>query len=434
MIKSIFTSMMLSNNCNSNVAHFYILKENLIRPDQDKIVSRSSKDYYSACFNNHTYYDLDFYNLYSKKYDCTKYSCNRTAEHEIRYDLDYYENENKIIYDCDKYHCAIKQCEVSDNACTLRNNVTMTNDLEKIKSIVPKKCLNDMNNDKWSIEWYVIKCESDGWHVDGQIVYSKHVNITFYKTNYKNISNEIYTRIHVKQGSKYCFSDDEILWKYGDVVIDENNGRKKMFIQWEQYETNETNETNETADCFMANTDMNFYAEWIYLEDEESEESINSNIDEPMNPITESNIESLITESSINSNIDEPMNPITESNIESLITESSINSNTDESLSPITESASTHSNIESLITESSLFTYSNIDDDIIQSSTSSTTHSQSKTTIIVVTTVIILVTTVTTITVIARKYGFKLKRLRLPKLHTHEDDETIYKMDGMIGI
>ena len=175
-------------------AKFYILKEGLIRPDQDKIITRPSKDYDPANFGRIS-------------------------------------NEGLV------------------NKPITTNNLTLI--LEKIIKPDPKI----LDNNESYVEWYVLKKENDGWHIDGQVIHYSFVVITFYSFG------EIYASARVKKDSIYNFDDDEIIWKKGDI----ENG--KEFVYW--YYNDDENyicintETNRT---FLANQNLSFYAIWKNIE------------------------------------------------------------------------------------------------------------------------------------------------------------------------
>ena len=175
-------------------AKFYILKEGLIRPDQDKIITRPSKDYDPANFGRIS-------------------------------------NEGLV------------------NKPITTNNLTLI--LEKIIKPDPKI----LDNNESYVEWYVLKKENDGWHIDGQVIHYSFVVITFYSFG------EIYASVRVKKDSIYNFDDDEIIWKKGDI----ENG--KEFVYW--YYNDDENyicintETNRT---FLANQNLSFYAIWKNIE------------------------------------------------------------------------------------------------------------------------------------------------------------------------
>ena len=174
---------------------FYILKEGLIRPDQDKIIPRSVNDYYPANFGS------DHLNPATEEFNLGK---------------------------------------VSDPIIT--NNITII--LEKIIEPDPET----LNDNTRYIDWYVLKKECDGWHIDGQSMPYTYNTIYFFN------QNELYASARVRKNTIYYFNNDIAIWKNGQEV----DG--KIFNYWEYYENYTPYDS--TGRAFLVTEDMYFYAIW----------------------------------------------------------------------------------------------------------------------------------------------------------------------------
>lgn len=211
-----------ANEC----VRFFILKEGLIRPDQDRIVSRSPEDYYSADFRNGGYGETcETLSCVSKKY---------TA-----------------MNNCGK----VKYYEVS-------NNITF------IESMIIEPEYYVLDTDVTYMDWYVLKDESDtagetDWHIDGQVMPREYVTVEFYD---KVGSDEILLwRVRVRRNVEYNFDDDVTIYDEGRV--DESLGYGRVFVRWRETEEYDCLDTREKCEegkgrIFNASRNMKFVAEW----------------------------------------------------------------------------------------------------------------------------------------------------------------------------
>lgn len=211
-----------ANEC----VRFFILKEGLIRPDQDRIVSRSPEDYYSADFRNGGYSETcETLSCVSKKY---------TA-----------------MNNCGK----VKYYEVS-------NNITF------IESMIIEPDYYVLDTDVTYVDWYVLKDESAtageiDWHIDGQVMPREYVTVEFYD---KVGSEEILLwRVRVRRNVEYNFDDDVTIYDEGRV--DESLGYARVFIRWRGMEAYDCLDTIEKCEggkgrIFNASRNMKFMAEW----------------------------------------------------------------------------------------------------------------------------------------------------------------------------
>ena len=147
LTQSNFT-LQLKSSLNKNVS-FYILKEGLIRPDQDKIISRPTEDYYPANFGE------NYLNPASGEF-----------------------NLGKVFNP------------------KVTNNMTII--LEKIIEPDPEI----LNDNVQYVDWYVLKKENDGWHIDGQSMPYIYVTIYFFD------HNELYASTRVRNNTIYYFDND----------------------------------------------------------------------------------------------------------------------------------------------------------------------------------------------------------------------------------
>ena len=245
-----------ANEC----VRFFILKEGLIRPDQDRIVSRSPEDYYSADFRNGGYGETcETLSCVSKKY---------TA-----------------MNNCGK----VKYYEVS-------NNITF------IESMIIEPEYYVLDTDETYMDWYVLKDESatageTDWHIDGQVMPREYVTVEFYD---EVGSGEILLwRVRVRRNVEYNFDDDVTIYDEGRV--DESLGYTRMFVRWRGTEAYDCLDTTEKCEegkgrIFNASRNMKFVAEWRMDEgmSETSTEAFTESLtEEPTEALTESLIGSL---------------------------------------------------------------------------------------------------------------------------------------------
>ena len=265
-----------ANEC----VRFFILKEGLIRPDQDRIVSRSPEDYYSADFRNGGYGETcETLSCVSKKY---------TA-----------------MNNCGK----VKYYEVS-------NNITF------IESMIIEPVYYVLDTDVTYMDWYVLKDESTttgetDWHIDGQVMPREYVTVEFYD----EVGSEeiLLWRVRVRRNVEYNFDDDVTIYDEGRV--DESLGYTRMFVRWrgkEAYDCLDTREKCEGGNgrIFNASRNMKFIAEWR-MEGEMTETITEGLTDEGL---TEELTE-VLTESLSEELTEELTEWFTESLIESLIEE-----------------------------------------------------------------------------------------------------------------
>ena len=190
----------------SNVdTRFYILKTGLIRPDQDIIMSREKKDFYSADFGIE-YQDGNESNLGSVRYP-------------------------------------------------YKTNVI---DIIVSKIIKPNATILDTND--MYIDWYVLKCENDGWHIDGQVMPREYFTVSFYD------NDTLYASTHIEKNVVYRFDDDVLIWKNNTFIES-----KQLYFKYWYYGDYEP--YDESRRVFIVNNDMNFYAVWDYESDTSSDMS-----------------------------------------------------------------------------------------------------------------------------------------------------------------
>ena len=139
----ILISLLLQLGRADECVRFYILKEGLIRPDQDVIVSRSPVDYYAANFRDGGY-----------EKTCKTLSCESSK----------YRTTNN----CGK----VKYYEISNN-------------ISFIESMILEPDYYVLDTDETYIDWYVLKDESatageTDWHIDGQVMPREYVTVEFY--------------------------------------------------------------------------------------------------------------------------------------------------------------------------------------------------------------------------------------------------------------
>ena len=193
-------------NNGSNVdTRFYILKTGLIRPDQDIIMSREKKDFYSADFG-------------------------------IEYQYGNESNLGSVRY-------------------PYKTNVI---DIIVSKIIKPNATILDTNDTY--IDWYVLKCENDGWHIDGQVMPREYFTVSFYD------NDTLYASTHIEKNVVYRFDDDVLIWKNNTFIES-----KQLYFKYWYYGDYEP--YDESCRVFIVNSDMNFYAVWQYESDISSTET-----------------------------------------------------------------------------------------------------------------------------------------------------------------
>lgn len=193
-------------NNGSNVdTRFYILKTGLIRPDQDIIMSREKKDFYSADFG-------------------------------IEYQYGNESNLGSVRY-------------------PYKTNVI---DIIVSKIIKPNATILDTNDTY--IDWYVLKCENDGWHIDGQVMPREYFTVSFYD------NDTLYASTHIEKNAIYRFDDDVLIWKNNTFIKS-----KQLYFKYWYYGDYEP--YDESCRVFIVNSDMNFYAVWQYESDMSSTET-----------------------------------------------------------------------------------------------------------------------------------------------------------------
>ena len=181
----------------SNVdTRFYILKTGLIRPDQNIIMSREKKDFYSADFG-------------------------------IEYQSGNESNLGSVRY-------------------PYKTNVI---DIIISKIIKPNATILDTNDTY--IDWYVLKCENDGWHIDGQVMPREYFTVSFYD------NDTLYASTHIEKNVVYRFDDDVLIWKNNTFIES-----KQLYFKYWYYGDYEP--YDESRRVFIVNSDMNFYAVWEY--------------------------------------------------------------------------------------------------------------------------------------------------------------------------
>ena len=295
-----------ANEC----VRFFILKEGLIRPDQDRIVSRSPEDYYPADFRNGGYGET-----------CETLSC--------------VSRKYTAMNNCGK----VKYYEVS-------NNITF------IESMIIEPEYYVLDTDVTYVDWYVLKDESAtageiDWHIDGQVMPREYVTVEFYD---KVGSEEILLwRVRVRRNVEYNFDDDVTIYDEGRV--DESLGYTRMFVRWrgtEEYDCLDTREKCEEGRgrIFNASRNMMFVAEWR-ADEGMTEGSTEELIEGSTEGITEGQTEALtemFTEELTEAFTEELTKELTEALTESLIEEL-----TDEITEALTE----------ILTEALTFTLTN---------------------------------------------------------------------------
>ena len=199
-----WTLILLSNEANKWV-RFFILNEGLIRPDQGEIVSRPMENYQAADFGE------EYYDKWSGNYS--------------------------------KY-----------NLGNVSNPVT-TNNISVIISKIIRPDPTMLDTEIHFVEWYVLKNESDGWHIDGQWIPREFVTVKFYKDRG---GKDFYASARIQKGSNYSFDDDSEIWNIGEIVT--INGKNRTFDHWE-YRGNYT-ALDDSGRRFLADRNMTFYAVW----------------------------------------------------------------------------------------------------------------------------------------------------------------------------
>lgn len=192
------------NNGSNVETRFYILKTGLIRPDQDIIMSREKKDFYSADFG-------------------------------IEYKHGNESNLGSVRY-------------------PYKTNVI---DIIVSKIIKPNATILDTNDTY--IDWYVLKCENDGWHIDGQVMPREYFTVSFYD------NDTLYASTHIEKNVMYRFDDDVLIWKNNTFIES-----KQLYFKYWYYGDYEP--YDESRRVFIVNSDMNFYAVWQYESDTSSTE------------------------------------------------------------------------------------------------------------------------------------------------------------------
>ena len=213
---------------------FYILKEGLIRPDQDVIVSRSPADYYAADFRDGGY-----------EKTCKMLSCESSK----------YRTTNN----CGK----VKYYEIS-------NNITF------IESMIIEPDYYVLDTDETYIDWYVLKDESatageTDWHIDGQVMPREYVTVEFYDN--RNGNEVLLWRVRVRRNVEYNFDDDVTIYEEG--YRDESLGYVRLFERWEgmgEYDCIDiTNRCEEgKGRIYNATHNMKFIARWTTGETSEA--------------------------------------------------------------------------------------------------------------------------------------------------------------------
>lgn len=241
-----------ANEC----VRFFILKEGLIRPDQDVIVSRSPADYYAADFRVGGYGET-----------CKTLSC--------------VSNKYNAMNNCGK----VKYYEVS-------NNITF------IESMIMEPEYYVLDTDVTYVDWYVLKDESAtageiDWHIDGQVMPREYVTVEFYD----EVGGEeiLLWSVRVRRNVEYDFDDDVTIYDEGRV--DESLGYDRVFVRWrgmEEYECLDTRERCEEGKgrVFNASRNMKFVAEWR-VQEETSEMRTEEFTVTPTEELTESLTEEL---------------------------------------------------------------------------------------------------------------------------------------------
>lgn len=205
LLFTLYSFVLSACNNGSNVdTRFYILKTGLIRPDQDIIMSREKKDFYSADFG------IDY-----------KHG-NESNLGSVRYPY--------------------------------KTNVI---DIIVSKIIKPNATILDTN--ETYIDWYVLKCENDGWHIDGQVMPREYFTVSFYD------NDTLYASTHIEKNVVYRFDDDVLIWKNNTFIES-----KQLYFKYWYYGDYEP--YDESRRVFIVNSDMNFYAVWQYESDISSTE------------------------------------------------------------------------------------------------------------------------------------------------------------------
>lgn len=245
-----------ANEC----VRFFILKEGLIRPDQDRIVSRSPEDYYSADFRNGGYSET-----------CETLSC--------------VSSKYTAMNNCGK----VKYYEVS-------NNITF------IESMIIEPEYYVLDTDVTYVDWYVLKDESTttgeiDWHIDGQVMPREYVTVEFYD---KVGSEEILLwRVRVRRNVEYNFDDDVTIYDEGRV--DESLGYGRVFVRWRGTEAYDCLDAKARCEegkgrIFNASRNMKFVAEWRTDEGMTTEALTESLTEEQTDELTETLTEPLTNE------------------------------------------------------------------------------------------------------------------------------------------
>lgn len=203
---TLYSFVLSACNNGSNVdTRFYILKTGLIRPDQDIIMSREKKDFYSADFG-------------------------------IEYQYGNESNLGAVRY-------------------PYKTNVI---DIIVSKIIKPNATILDTNDTY--IDWYVLKCENDGWHIDGQVMPREYFTVSFYD------NDTLYASTHIEKNVVYRFDDDVLIWKNNTFIES-----KQLYFKYWYYGDYEP--YDESRRVFIVNSDMDFYAVWEYESETSSMET-----------------------------------------------------------------------------------------------------------------------------------------------------------------
>ena len=216
---ALYSFVLSACNNGSNVdTRFYILKTGLIRPDQDIIMSREKKDFYSADFGIE------------------------------------YQNGNESNLGSVRY--------------PYKTNVI---DIIVSKIIKPNATILDTNDTY--IDWYVLKCENDGWHIDGQVMPREYFTVSFYD------NDTLYASTHIEKNVVYRFDDDVLIWKNNTFIES-----KQLYFKYWYYGDYEP--YDESCRVFIVNSDMNFYAVWDYESEMSSTETFTDTLTETFNDRT----------------------------------------------------------------------------------------------------------------------------------------------------